>query len=59
MMKPLQDKRKALCRKENNLYTKLDNLQNASLNNMGDATSTNKLIKEGVINFTWKQLDEN
>lgn len=58
-MKPLQDKRKVLHRKENNLYTKLDNLQNASLNNMDDATSINKLIKEGVINFTWKQLDQN
>lgn len=51
-MKPLQDKRKVLHRKENNLYTKLDNLQNASLNNMDDTTSINKLIKEGVINFT-------
>lgn len=58
-MKPLQDKRKVLHRKENNLYTKLDNLQNASLNNMDDTTSINKLIKEGVINFTWKQLDQN
>ena len=58
-MKPLQDKRKVLHRKENNLYTKLDNLQNASLNNMDDTTSINKLIKEGIINFTWKQLDQN
>lgn len=58
-MKPLQDKRKVLHRKENNLYTKLDNLQNAFLNNMDDTTSINKLIKEGVINFTWKQLDQN
>lgn len=58
-MKPLQDKRKVLHRKENNLYTKLDNLQNASLNNMDDTTSINKLIKEGTINFTWKQLDQN
>ena len=41
------------------LYTKLNNLRNAAVNNINNTTNTKKKIKEGNINVTRKELDKN
>ena len=46
-------------KKETHLHSKFNNLKNATVNNINSATPTKKILKEGVINLTGKELDEN
>ena len=52
-------KEKHYIKKKTHLYTKFNNLKNPTVNNINNTTPTKKIIKEGVINLTGKELDEN
>ena len=52
-------KEKHYIKKKTHLYTKFNNLKNATVNNINNTTPTKKIIKEGVINLTGNELDEN
>ena len=52
-------KEKHYIKKKTRLYTKFNNLKNTTVNNINNTTLTKEIIKEGVINLTGKELDEN
>ena len=52
-------KEKNYIKKKTHLYSKFNSLKNATVNNVNSTTPTKKVIKEGVINLTGKELDGN
>ena len=52
-------KEKHYIKKKTHLYTKFNNLKNATVNNTNNTTPTKKISQEGVINITGKKLDQN
>ena len=52
-------KEKHCIKKKTYLYTKFNDLKNTTANNIDSTTRTKKIIKEGVMNLTGKELDEN
>ena len=52
-------KEKHYIKKKTHLHSKFNNLKNATVNNINSTTPTKKIIKEGVINLTGKELDGN
>ena len=45
--------------KETHLHSKFNSLRSATINNINSTTPVKKTMKEGVINLTEKELDEN
>ena len=52
-------KEKHYIKKKTHLHSKFNSLKNATVNNINSTTPTKKIIKEGVINLTGKELDGN
>ena len=52
-------KEKYYIKKKTHLNTKFNNLKNATVNNISNNTATKKIINEGVINLTGKELVKN
>ena len=52
-------KEKHYIKKKTHLHSKFNSLKNATVNNINSITPTKKIIKEGVINLTGKELDGN
>ena len=52
-------KEKHYIKKKTHLHSKFNRLKNATVNNINSITPTKKIIKEGVINLTGKELDGN
>ena len=52
-------KEKHYIKKKTHLHSKFNNLKNGTVNNTNSTTPTKKAIKEGVIDLTGKELDEN
>ena len=46
-------------KKKTHVHSKCNSLKNATVNNRNSTTPKKKIIKEGVINLTGKELDEN
>ena len=52
-------KEKHYIKKKTHLHSKFNSLKNATVNNINSTTPTKKIIKEGVINLTGKELNGN
>ena len=52
-------KEKHYMKKKTYLHSKFNSLKNATVNNINSITPTKKIVKEGVINLTGKELDGN
>ena len=52
-------KEKHFIKRKTRLHSKFNNLKNGTVNNTNSTTPTKKAIKEGIIDRTGKELDEN
>ena len=51
--------KKNVIKKKAHLCTKCISLKNATVSNINNTTHAKKVIKEGIINLTGKELDKN